>query len=155
MRVAASINSKAIRLGLDSFAGLSCVGKADLTVEERKRCVPTSERLLHAGGEALRSGGEIDLPVEIAGEPILSTFNVIDTGKHNLGFLFDMDLLERYEFVINCARRKVTFCPLPMPHEDLQRYCCDKEQQLLSTGLKPVFTVNELLTPTKTAARPA
>ena len=142
MEVAASIDGKAIRLDLDSLAGLSCVGSADLTNDERKRCVPTSERLHHAGGDALRSNGEIELPVEIAGEIILATFNVIDTGKHNLGFLFGMDLLERHEFVIDCARRKVTFCPDPMPQDDLLRFRHDKEKQLLSTGLKPVFTAD-------------
>jgi hypothetical protein len=65
--------------------------------------VPTSERLHHAGGEALRSDSEIELAIELSGEILLAKFNVIDTGKHNLGFLFGMDLLERFEFVIDAA----------------------------------------------------
>jgi hypothetical protein len=140
MEIAAAINGKSIRLGLDTLAGLSCVGKADLTAAERKLCEPTSERLHHAGGELLSSSGEIELPIEIAGSTIMVTFNVIDTGKHNLGFLLGMDVLERYEFVVDCARRKVTFCPLPVPQDDLLRYRRAKEKQLVLTGCKAVFT---------------
>ena len=139
MEVAARINGKPIRLGLDTLAGLSCVGKADLTPDERARCVPTSERLHHAGGEALRSDSEIELAIELSGEILLAKFNVIDTGKHNLGFLFGMDLLERFEFVIDAARRAVTFCPVPVPMADLLQYRANKEQQLLSNGVRPVF----------------
>ena len=138
LEIAACIDGKPIRLGLDTLAGLSCVGKADLTPDERKRCVPTSERLHHAGGDALRSDSEIELAIEVAGDVLLVKFNVIDTGKHNLGFLFGMDALERFEFVIDAARRAVTFCPVPMPHEDLLRFRADKEQQLLSAGVKAV-----------------
>ena len=140
LEVAASINGKSIRLGLDTLAGLSCVGKADLTSEERKLCEPTSERLHHAGGDLLRSSGEIELPVEIAGSILHVTFNVIDTGKHNLGFLLGMDVLERFEFVLECAQRKVSFNPHPVPQEDLLRFRRDKEKQLVRTGCKAVFT---------------
>ena len=66
VEIAGHIDGKPIRLGLDTLAGLSCVGKCDLTPDERKRCVPTSERLHQAGGDALRSDSEIELHKEIA-----------------------------------------------------------------------------------------
>ena len=64
-KIAAKIEGWVVRLGLDTLAGVSCVGAGDLTKEQRSRAVPTSERLHQADGEALRSTNEVMLCVEL------------------------------------------------------------------------------------------
>ena len=81
--------------------------------------MPTTERLRYTGGDALRLDSQMDFPVEMAGETIVATFNVINTGKHNLGFLFRMDLLERNEINIRDLK-----CPAD---SDYEKYSDDSD----------------------------
>jgi hypothetical protein len=69
------VNGQWVRLGMDTLAGVSCVGRADLSKEEQTLAVPTSERLHHAGGESLRTNMEVTLAVDIMG----TVFDVTST----------------------------------------------------------------------------
>ena len=88
---------------------MSCAGRADLTREELEKVVPTAERLHHAGGEFLQSKEEVELDVNMGGTLVKVTFNVIETGRFNLGFLLRMDVLEKHGFLLNAITRSVDF----------------------------------------------
>ena len=64
--IAAKIEGCVVRLGLDTLAGVSCVGSGDLTKEQFSCAVSTSEHQHHTGGEALRSTSEVTLCVEVS-----------------------------------------------------------------------------------------
>ena len=138
--VAATINGKPVRLGLDTLAGLSCVGRVNLTHEELSNVVPTSERLHHAGGEALRSTAEVTPDVEMGSGEIKVTFNVIDTGRHPLGFLLGMDVLEKYAFQLDASARSASFRGEPLPFEVLEELRAFREKRILSAGIKSVVS---------------
>ena len=145
LEIAAFIDGKAIRLGLDTLSGLNCVGKADLTPDQRKFVEPTSERFLQHAGCYYKAVGEIVLPVMVADETLVTTFTVVDTGHYPLGYVFGMEMLERYEFVINAASRKVTFCPDPFTTKEIKEFREEKEDSLMSKGLQAktaIFTGN-------------
>ena len=90
--VPASIDGVSHRLGLDTLAGVSCVGSADLSPQQLSRAVPTAERLHHAGGEPLSTALEVTLDVSLGPFVLPVTFNVVETGRFKLGFLLGMEL---------------------------------------------------------------
>ena len=96
--------------------------------------MPTSERLHHAGGEALRSTAEVTLDIELGGCEIKATFNVIDTGRHPLGFLLGMDVLEKYAFLLDASTRSASFRGEPLPFEELEELRAFREKRILSAG---------------------
>ena len=121
------------------------MGKADLTPDQRKSVEPTSERFLQHAGCYYKAVGEIVLPVMVADEMLVTTFTVVDTGHYPLGYVFGMEMLERYEFVINSASRKVTFCPVPFTTKEIKEFREEKEDSLKSKGLQAknaIFTGN-------------
>ena len=107
--VPASIDGVFHRLGLDTLAGVSCVGSADLSPKQLSRAVPTAERLHHAGGEPLSTALEVTLDVSLGPFVLPVTFNVVETGRFKLGFLLGMDVLERYHFRLDVSNRTVLF----------------------------------------------
>jgi hypothetical protein len=136
--IAATVSGKPVRLGLDTLAGLSCVGRLNLTKEELSRAVSTSERLHHAGGESLQSTAEVTLDVGLGECEIKVTFNVIDTGRFPLGFLLGMDILEKHAFVLDVSSRAASFCGEVMPVEELEVLRAFREGKLALAGVKSV-----------------
>ena len=128
------VNGQWVRLGMDTLAGVSCVGRADLSKEEQALDVPTSERLHHAGGESLRTNMEVTLEVDIMGASFDVTFNVIESGRFPLGFLLGMDVLEKHDFVLNAATRQVEFRRVPLPQSELEENRAFREKELTSVG---------------------
>jgi hypothetical protein len=115
--VAAKIDGRLMIVGLDTLAAVSCVGRADLTKEQFERAVPTAVQLLHAGGGNLETTKEVMLPVTIGKKNLEVTFNVLDAGGDQLGFLIGMDVLEKHQFVLNAGTREATFADVPEKEE--------------------------------------
>ena len=68
------------------------------------------------------------------------TFNVIEAGRFNLGFLLGMDVLEKHGFLLNASTRSVYFLKNAMSQEKLASCACTSssscgrlESSLLST----------------------
>jgi hypothetical protein len=114
------------------------VGRADLTKEQYRRSVPTSERLHHAGGDPLQSGMEVSLQVEIDGLQMTVTFNVVDAARFPLGFLLGMDVLEKYGVLIDAGTRQARFRRKPLEMLELQDLRDKREKALTSVGAKAI-----------------
>ena len=57
------------------------------------------------------------MPVTIGKKNLEVTFNVLDAGDDQLGFLIGMDVLEKHQFVLNAGTREATFADVPEKEE--------------------------------------
>ena len=154
MQTAATIENKyVVCMGWDSYAGVSCVGQADIPAPLRSRVVPSVERLQHAGGAAIRSPLEITLKVLLGTRHYDVTFNVLESeSASSVGWLLGSDFMEMYDVSLRLGRRQVEI-PWgdPLPLEERLETRATKEALMVSQGVMKIAPTTVAAVPEATA----